>query len=196
MAFKLHYQNTNYDAFVPGFGEHQVNNAMSAIAAVHFVGVGIQEAIDRLSIFKIAPRHLELFKGIDGSLILDDTFLTNPTSIEAAFKVLKDMSKTKKSIAVLGEINRLGDHTESYHKEVGEIIASIGVDVLITVGANALDIGKTAKEKGAKWEFHHFDHLDGVEELIKSQIVEETIVLIKGYGYDLPLVRLANRLKE
>jgi len=41
MAFTLKYQNKEYDAFIPGYGEHNVYNALAAIAAVFYVGVDI-----------------------------------------------------------------------------------------------------------------------------------------------------------
>lgn len=198
MKFTLSFQNMEYPVYVPGFGEHQVYNAIAAIAAAHFVGVGIAESAERLQSFKIASRHLELFDGVKGSRILDDTFLSNPTSIEAALKVLKEMSlaEGRKSIALLAEIKRLGEHVESYHREIGEKVAQNEVDILITLGPYALLIGETAKEKGYGGEVYHFENLDGVEAFVNSIINERTIVLFKGYGYDLQLVNLVNRLKR
>ena len=52
MQFNVHYKQKSYPMFVPGFGEHQVYNALAAIAAAHEIGVKIKEAGNRLKTFR------------------------------------------------------------------------------------------------------------------------------------------------
>ena len=90
--------------FVPGYGEHQVSNALAAMAAIHEMGMDLKTAISRLETYKNMNRHLEFSKGINGSTIIDDTWTNNPTSVEAALKVLDSMGKGKKIISILRKI--------------------------------------------------------------------------------------------
>ena len=52
MKFVLHHDRKSYDILVPGFGEHQVYNALAAIAAVHDMGVPIPVAAQQLQSFR------------------------------------------------------------------------------------------------------------------------------------------------
>lgn len=113
MKFQLHVSNKTYSVSVPGFGEHQVYNALAAMAAVKEMGLTIEKAIAHLRSFKQMARHLEFSSGIEGSTIIDDTWTNNPTSVEAALKVLDTIGKDKKVILLLGDINRLGNFEKS-----------------------------------------------------------------------------------
>ena len=96
MEFTLHHQHLKYKVFVPGYGEHQVYNALSAIAAVHQIGFGISEAVEQLKSFINLANHMETVTGYNGSIIIDDTWKSNPTSIEACLKVLKKLVQIKR----------------------------------------------------------------------------------------------------
>ena len=61
-------------------GEHNVANALSAIAAAHHVGVSIEQACQALSQFGGVKRRMELLDIIDGIEIYDD-FAHHPTAI-------------------------------------------------------------------------------------------------------------------
>lgn len=96
MRFELQMFDKKYSIFVPGYGEHQVYNALAAIAAVKEMGMTINNAISRLRTFKPMARHLEFSTGIGDCTIVDDTWTNNPTSVEAALKVLDTIGKEKK----------------------------------------------------------------------------------------------------
>lgn len=196
MEFTLTYQKKNYPVFVPGYGEHQVENALASIAAVSEIGLGMKEAIKYLKGYRPFGRYLELSHGMNGAMIIDDTFLTNPMSIEAALKVLKSLAKGRTKIALLGEINRLGDFDEEYHRQIGDMIVKYNVDTLITVGLKAEDIGKQAKSKGFEGAIYPFKNLAGLYEMLVEMLDDQKILLVKGYGYDRPLVLLTKRLSR
>lgn len=97
MKFVLEVADKTYNVFVPGYGEHQVYNALAAIAASHEMGLTIRQAIAGLRTFKQMARHLEFTTGLGDSTIIDDTWTNNPTSVEAALKVLDTVGKDKRS---------------------------------------------------------------------------------------------------
>lgn len=96
MQFSVQHKNRNYQVFVPGFGEHQVYNALFALAAVNEMGVSIPEAAKRLKSFKKYNKQLQIVDGINGSIILDDTWSITTTSLDAALKVLNEVKLRKK----------------------------------------------------------------------------------------------------
>ncbi len=208
MDFVLTFQHMKYPVFVPGYGEHQVYNALAALAAVHememelemWLGIGMKKAAERLRTFNNLVRHLEIVSGIAGSMIIDDTWKISINSLEAAFKVLSEMGKEKKRMALLGSLTSLGNYHEEVYLNAGEMIALGGVDVLISVGKMAGKMtGKMARyaeAKGWRGEVYALTKYDDAYRMLKQVLDEHCILLIKGDMYDKSMINLAARLKD
>lgn len=180
MRYTLHYKGRAYRCFVPGFGEHNVYNALAAIAAVNAIGFDVRKAARLLESFVHLESHLQLRKGRNGCLVIDDTWSTNPTSLEAAIKVLKVVGRRKKTAVVLGYIDELGEHSAYYHSLVGEKIAAAGVDVLIAVGGEARVIAERAIDKGMLPENVYYCNDPGeVLNIVSGFLNKETVMLFK-----------------
>ena len=202
MDFVLVFQHMKYPVFVPGYGEHQVYNAMAAFAAVQEMGLGIgmRETADRLRTFNNLVRHLEIVPGTAGSTIIDDTWKISIDSLDAAFKVLHEMGKEKKRIALLGSLTSLGNCHEEVYLNAGEMIARAGVDVLISVGKMAAKMtGKMARYAEAmEWsgEVYALVAYDDAFRMLKQILNEHCILLIKGDMYDKSMINLAAKLRD
>ena len=180
MKFVIHVDGKKFSAFIPSYGEHQVYNAIAAIAAIYAMDLPIQKAILRLRTFEPMAHHLQFLEGVSGSTIIDDTWTNNPTSIEAALNVLQELGKDKKILLVLGYINRRGRLERKYHQEIGSLVAKQDVHTLITVGKKAQHIARQAIADGTTANVHSFVNIDGVLELLKPTLDSETLLLIKG----------------
>ncbi|MCP3762293.1 UDP-N-acetylmuramoyl-tripeptide--D-alanyl-D-alanine ligase [Domibacillus sp. A3M-37] len=195
MTFDLMHNEKTYAVFIPGYGEHQVYNALAAIAAVHHMGMDIGEASGRLASFQNMERHLEVSAGMNGSTIIDDTWTINPTSVEAALKVVDELGKNKKTIVLLGDINRLGDYEIEYHQKVGSMVAERTFDTLVTIGEKAKEIGRQALRDGFTGDVHAFQTVEGILEMLKDKVDEHTLLLIKGPMKSRSMIQLAQQLK-
>lgn len=194
MDFNLTFNHMNYRAFVPGYGEHQVYNALAALATVHELGIGINEAIESLRTFKKLHAHFQLLNGIGDCQIIDDTWNSNPISLKSAFKALNGIANGRKRVALIGDIKALGDISIDIHRQVGDMIAEIGVDILITVGSLAEEIAKQASKKGLKGLIRTFSDIQGVFEFLESILDNNTIMLVKCSSKDLPIKNLIRSL--
>ncbi len=81
-------------------GEHNVANALAAIAAAHAAGVSVQTACEGLSNFKNVKRRLEI-KGKAKDVVVYDDFAHHPTAIEATLQALRAHVNQSRIIAVL-----------------------------------------------------------------------------------------------
>ncbi len=81
-------------------GQHNVQNAIAAIAAAHDVGVAIPAAIAALKTFKGVKRRLEVLGEVRGVTVYDD-FAHHPTAIAATLKSLRSHIGPARLIAVL-----------------------------------------------------------------------------------------------
>ena len=194
MEFTLNYQHLKYKVFVPGYGEHQVYNALSAIAAVHQMGFGISEAIEQLKSFINLANHLETVIGYNRSMIIDDTWKSNPTSIEACLKVLEKIGSDKKRIAVIGSSSWLGDKESDIHREIGEMISNYRVDTLIAYGTFANKIAEGAKVM--EGEVLTCATSDDLEKLLVPILNQDTALLLKTCMRDKSIKKLVSMLKN
>jgi UDP-N-acetylmuramoyl-tripeptide--D-alanyl-D-alanine ligase len=180
LKFRLQYEDQTYHFSIPGRGEFNIYNATAAIAAAHTIGLEIEEAGARLASFQNVEKHFEFNEGINGSTIIDDTWSTNPTSVEAALKLLKSLSQGKKTIAVLGKMSLLGKHSAQYHYQTGEKVADIGIDQLIVIGDGAEAIGHGALQKGMNPDKVYFcKDSDKTVAILRKSLDQNSIALVK-----------------
>ncbi|OIU70800.1 Mur ligase family protein [Rossellomorea aquimaris] len=180
MEFTLTYENRAYPVIVPGLGEHNVYNALAALASAHSHGIDLQSAIRRLKSFRPLKRHLEMKKGIKGSTLIDDTWNTNSSSVHAALSVLKEISSNKHSIAVIGKISELGAEEKAEHKKIAGMVIDNQPSTLITIGKTASTIGKEALKLGMDAEnIHMCEKPEDAFSLIQKLAGPETIILVK-----------------
>jgi UDP-N-acetylmuramoyl-tripeptide--D-alanyl-D-alanine ligase len=180
IQFSLQYKNEVRKVHVPVSGEFNAYNAAAAIAAVHNIGFSFKEAIDALVTFQNVERHFEIKKGLNGSILIDDTWSTNPTSAEAALKHLRALSSGKKSVAVLGKMSLLGKQSEYHHKKIGAKVAETGINELVLIGDGAKEIGSGAIQGGMDSKNVYFcKSNDETFNVLEKLLNKNTIVLVK-----------------
>ena len=81
-------------------GQHNVENALAAIACAFNAGVPVATAIEALSSFNGVKRRLEKRGEHDGITLYDD-FAHHPTAIRATLKALRDAQPGRRVVAVL-----------------------------------------------------------------------------------------------
>lgn len=180
MEFTITHEKTQYKAVLPGYGNHNVYNALASIAAAYTLGISITDSAKILKTYKYVSSHTQLRNGINGSTIIDDTWSSNPTSTKAALKVLKKLSKGKKTIIILGKMSLLGEYETRFYSEIGELVYETGIDTLITVGGVTKAIAKRALELGMdKSDVYMFKNGYNLFGVMKSLLDEDTILLVK-----------------
>jgi len=96
-------------------GEHNVYNALSAIAAAHHVGILPAAAIEALAHFQSVKRRMEVIAKIKSVTIYDD-FAHHPTAIKTTLAGLRQQVGTQQIIAVIeprSNTMRMGVHTDN-----------------------------------------------------------------------------------
>jgi UDP-N-acetylmuramoyl-tripeptide--D-alanyl-D-alanine ligase len=182
MQFTMHHQNQNYPVFVPGYGKHNVYNALAAIAASSSAEMGIQESCERLASFEQIQEHMEFHSGTGGCTVIDDTWNVAPLSMAAALEVLHEIAGSKQKIAILGYMPQLGEgeYAIQQYAKLGEKVVETQVDLLCIVGEEAKGIGLKALELGMD-PSKIYDAASGTEiyDLLKPLLNQDSIILFK-----------------
>lgn len=96
-------------------GQHNVDNALMAIAAAHHAGVQIQDAITALNSFKNVKRRMET-KGVVNGITVYDDFAHHPTAIATTLAGLRNKVGSARILAVLeprSNTMKMGVHKET-----------------------------------------------------------------------------------
>ena len=96
-------------------GEHNVENALAAMAAARHAGVPISTAVEALGRFRGIKRRLEL-KGEAGGVRVYDDFAHHPTAIKATLDALRTRIGEARLVAVLeprSHTMRMGVHRDT-----------------------------------------------------------------------------------
>ncbi|MDX2321292.1 MAG: UDP-N-acetylmuramate:L-alanyl-gamma-D-glutamyl-meso-diaminopimelate ligase [Moritella sp.] len=96
-------------------GEHNLQNGMMAIAAAHYAGVELSQAIAGLGEFKTPKRRMEVKGEVQGIRVYDD-FAHHPTAIATTLAGLRAAVGDERIIAVLeprSNTMRMGTHQQA-----------------------------------------------------------------------------------
>lgn len=182
-VFEVSFQGSKQKVSLPLPGEHNVLDALAALAVGLHYNISLQLGAQALEGLKLSKMRLDIFEGIEGSIIIDDSYNANPDSMKASIHVLAQRGGGK-SVAVLGEMYELGSASLSGHKEVGEAVAHLGIKKLVTVGKMAELIGHGARDAGlSEQSIYSYSDCEQATEKVKEIIKEmgvDTWVLIKG----------------
>ncbi len=144
--FRVHHRGRVFQAEVPLLGRHSVYTALAAAAVGLAYGLDWEVILAALARLQPLSGRLNPLEGVNGCLVLDDTFSASPASTLAALDVLTELEGVRK-IAILGDMLRLGSYEEEGHREVGRRVAGV-VDYLVTKGDRARLIAAEAQKEG------------------------------------------------
>ncbi len=161
---------------LPVRGEHMVVNALLAAAVGLRRGLSAAEVAEALSSVRLTGGRLEE-KRVRGIAFLDDSYNANPDSMRAALRTLRSAEVSGRRVAVLGFMGELGEHEEAEHLRLGEAVADLGIDILVTVGERAARINERA---GSLKENHNFPTHEAAAAYLKEVLSPADLVLVKG----------------
>lgn len=165
-------------AQLPVPGLHMVQNALLAIAAGRAFGLSLEECAGGLASAPLTKARLQI-KTIHGVEFLDDSYNANPESMKAALRTLIELDADGQRIAVLGQMNELGEESDRGHREVGETAAALEVDQLITVGEVGAAIARAAQNAGLE-KATAVASVGEAAQILAEKASPGDLVLIKG----------------
>ncbi|GAA3609083.1 UDP-N-acetylmuramoyl-tripeptide--D-alanyl-D-alanine ligase [Kineosporia mesophila] len=156
-------------------GDHQVSNAAAAATMALAAGESPHDIADRLGRVGPTPHRLEPKERVDGLLVLDDTYNSNPDAALAALACLDRIGRRRagRTVAVLGEMHELGPHSADSHRQVGALTGIFGVDAVLAVGSAALPV---AAESGGV----HVPDRAAALDWLQANLTADDVVLVKG----------------
>lgn len=98
-SFTVFVRGDLYGEFlIPGYGDHNVRNALSVIALCHYEGISYEKVAEHLKTFAGVKRRFSEKKS--GTQILIDDYAHHPTEIAATIEATKKKYKEREVVAI------------------------------------------------------------------------------------------------
>jgi UDP-N-acetylmuramoyl-tripeptide--D-alanyl-D-alanine ligase len=142
------YAGTSWPLTLAVPGEHQVLNALAAVAVALSLGLPAAEASAALADFAAVQRRSQVQVLPSGVHLLNDCYNANPGSMATALCTLMELKGAGRAAAALGDMLELGSGSVAAHRELGRQAAEAGLDLLVIFGNNRHDVAAGAEEAG------------------------------------------------
>ena len=123
-------------AHVHVLGEHSLRPVSAAVCVAVRFGMNPQAIIRGIESLRPVSGRMNVLKGYNNSMIIDDTYNASPAAVASALATLAAIRAPQK-VAILGSMNELGDSTAQAHQAVGQQCQPSVAEWVITVGQAA-----------------------------------------------------------
>jgi UDP-N-acetylmuramoyl-tripeptide--D-alanyl-D-alanine ligase len=181
IGFTLRTANQERKVNLCVFGRHNIYNALAAASLAGAMGVEGSEIAAGLETFQpVYGRGKPLF--LPGGIhVLDDSYNSNPDSLEAALAAFAEMKGEGRGIVVLGDMLEIGPLSKEFHERVGRLAGGMRFAHLFVFGEAARHIAVGAKTSGMEAGRIHFAaDMEELLQTLEKTLVPEDWILIKG----------------
>lgn len=179
VGFDLVIGNERAKALLRLVGLHNVSNALAAATIGHAMGLSMEVIVAGLRGADAVPMRMQVERLANGIIIINDSYNANPSSVNVALEAVRRFPGRR--VVVLGEMRELGDEGRRAHQKIGERVATLGTDLLVTLGDLGEVIAEGARRAGMPESAVHacHSHQDAAQAVIRYWRPGD-VVLVKG----------------
>jgi UDP-N-acetylmuramoyl-tripeptide--D-alanyl-D-alanine ligase len=180
-AFTVHHGRRDLNFVLPLLGQHNVANALAAVAVAATHDVPWEQIHEALSEMKPEKMRGQVIKFREGFAVIDDTYNSNPKALSEMMRFVGRLQGWQRKIVVAGEMLELGTEGAGLHRGCGREAARAGLELLIGVQGQAKEILEGALESGMDRSRLKFA-ADAVQagEVLARTVRKGDVVLLKG----------------
>lgn len=160
-------------------GDHNVSNALAAVAAGLRFGVPAGTIAKALAAFRPAAMRMDVSE-VGGVHVINDAYNSNPLSMERALGVVRDFPAPAKWV-VSGDMLELGSRSVDLHRAVGATAARSNLSGLLTYGEFSRYTHAAAREGGMRAQaLWHCSTHGQIADILRRVVRPGDLVLVKG----------------
>lgn len=161
-----------------GKSKAEMYSALAASAVAQKLEMSADDIKKGLKNIQPVAGRMQRLAGINDSTIIDDSYNASPEAVKLALDALYSMDAQQK-IAVLGNMNELGDYSKKAHQEIGALCDPRQLELVVTIGPDANKyLAPAASANGCK--VHSFDSPYDAGDYLKPIIKKGAVILVKG----------------
>ena len=159
-------------------GKPGAKYAVVATAVADMLGMSREDIKAGLSRLEQFPGRMQLLEGIKNSRLIDDSYNASPEPVKSALDVLYE-AKAPQRIAILGNMNELGEFSREAHEDVGRYCSPKKLDLVVTIGPEAKRwLAPAAKAQGC--QVRSFMNPYDAGDYVRRHLKEKAVVLAEG----------------
>lgn len=164
-------------------GKFLVRAALFAMASAYALGLNMETAAKACAEFENTGNRQHIVN-VGSWMVIDDSYNASPESVLAALDTLELLGGDgRRKIACLGGIRELGSYCEQLHREIGQKLAAMDIDLLLLAGEESRYIIEGLHSAGCSVPVRRFENAEQIAEDLLANIEENDIVLLKGSRY-------------
>jgi UDP-N-acetylmuramoyl-tripeptide--D-alanyl-D-alanine ligase len=180
LQFNCRVRDEEMTFFTPVLGEHNIYNALFAIAVADSMEINPATIQEGLRVFRPQKKRLTHYRTAQDVHILDDTYSSNPNAAKAAIDALCQVA-TGTRVAVLASMMEMGKYEIEGHEDVGRYLCQKNIDYLYTLGRSARHIARGAIRAGFPAErVVHCINKRQLHRFLMSRLKPNTYILVRG----------------
>lgn len=164
-------------------GEHSLRPVAGAVAVAVKLGMSPSEIAKGVEDITPVAGRMNVLRGVEKSVLIDDTYNSSPASAAAALQTLYSMQAPQR-IAILGSMNELGASSAKEHETVGHLCDPALLSWVVTIGEEAEKyLAPAAKAKGC--QVKSFKSALNAGGFVRGVLEPNAVVLAKGSQGDI-----------
>ncbi len=167
----LSISTETYTLSFPFTDDASIQNAVNAMCIAYHFDYPIEDLMFLVEDLTPVSMRLEITKGINQSIIINDAYIADLDSLEIALNLQKSESGDKKKMLLLSDFQLAEEQKKSTYLEVQNILKAFDVQTLLTIGNDLKHFIPEAINFGSKKEILAY---------FKKNPLENSSLLIKG----------------
>ena len=159
-------------------GRQGATIVLAAVAVAKMLSIDNDTIVSAVADLKPFAGRLQILEGINDSTIIDDTYNSSPLATKAALDLLY-ATNAKQKIAILGDMNELGDSSVQEHRDLGTYCRADQLDYVVTIGTKSRDDLAPAAE-AAGCQVKSFTSPVDAGNFVKDIVAPGAVILVKG----------------
>lgn len=153
---------------------------MASIASGIEKGMQMDDILDAITGIDFPKSRLRIFKGINNSTIIDDTYNASPKAVELALTTVQSIISNGRKVAVLGHMAEIGQQARSQHIKIGALAAGICSAIILVGRHNEWYLEGVRAGRFNLENVFLFENSDEAKVFLKENVKENDLILVKG----------------
>jgi len=195
MAFEIKTPEQYFRASVPFVGKHLMYNIAAAVAVATVSGLSWKDIDAGLGLLRTLPKRGQLLS-LKQVTIWDESYNSNPVAAKCLLDTVSELSEFGRVILTLGDMLELGENSASLHYELGQQVAKLSPQILLTVGDQSLQIQVGAIESGMpQSRCIHFQSASQAAGFLQKNLEAGDLLVLKG-SRGIRLDRIVDKIRR
>lgn len=133
-TLKVSYANTTFEVDLPLTSPWDVDNIMSCIATMLYLGVDIEQIQQRIPLLYPVELRLQLINGVNNCTIIEDVYNSDFSSLVISLDFLEKHSTSESKTVILSDVADNGTSYDQIYQAVDKLLMDNKINRLIAIG--------------------------------------------------------------